>query len=600
MWKLTKYLKPYWLAVLLAPLFMLIEVYMDLLQPKFMASIVDVGIQNGDLAHIQQTGLLMVGTALIGLIGGIGCTYFSSTASQSFGADLRKELFIKVQSFSFRTLDTFKAGSLVTRLTNDVVQVQNVVLMTLRILVRAPLLVIGSLIMAITISPSLALVLAGVTPILLVVLITVIRKGFPLFSKVQKKLDSVNNVLQENLTGIRVVKAFVRADFENKRFGKSNEELMEIATKATRIVVLIMPLMMLIMNASIALVLWFGGMHVWNSSIQVGDLIAFLNYVTQMLFSLLMVSMVLMNVSRARASAERMNEVLEMETEISNSSTAKTNVIHSGEVVFDNVSFAYHTDSAADASISANVGADAEHRNSNDTKSLVLKGVSFTAQPGKTIAILGATGSGKTSLVNLIPRLYDTTAGRILIDGTDVKDIDLQHLRTRIGVVLQEAILFTGTIKENISFGKPDATQEEVEAAAMAAQAHDFIMGMPDGYQTVVGQRGVNLSGGQKQRISIARAILVKPPVLILDDSTSAVDLGTEARIQKALKEQSAQTTRIVIAQLISSVLEADTIIVLEDGQVVAEGNHEELYRSSAVYQDIYKSQLGEEAVAHG
>ncbi|MFD0682186.1 MULTISPECIES: ABC transporter ATP-binding protein [unclassified Paenibacillus] len=594
MWKLAKYLKPYWLAVILAPLFMLIEVYMDLLQPKYMASIVNIGIQNGDLPYIQQTGLLMVGTALIGLIGGIGCTFFSSTASQSFGTDLRKDLFIKVQSFSFRTLDTFKAGSLVTRLTNDVVQVQNVVLMTLRILVRAPLLVIGSLIMAITISPSLALVLAAVTPILLIVLTTVIRKGFPLFSKVQKKLDSVNNVLQENLTGIRVVKAFVRADFENKRFGKSNEELMEIATKATRIVVLIMPLMMLIMNASIALVLWFGGQQVWSSSIQVGDLIAFLNYVTQMLFSLLMVSMVLMNVSRARASAERMNEVLETDTEIINSATAKTNVIRNGEVVFDNVSFAYHTSSAADSD------ADVENKNPNDMKSLVLKKVSFTAQPGKTIAILGATGSGKTSLVNLIPRLYDTTSGRILIDGTDVKNIDLQHLRTRIGVVLQEAVLFTGTIQENISFGKPDATQEEVEAAAKAAQAHDFIIGMPDGYKTVVGQRGVNLSGGQKQRISIARAILVKPPVLILDDSTSAVDLGTEARIQKALKEQSAYTTRIVIAQRISSVLEADTIIVLEDGQVVAEGNHAELYRTSAVYQDIYKSQLGEEAVIHG
>ncbi|MCR8634731.1 ABC transporter ATP-binding protein [Paenibacillus radicis (ex Xue et al. 2023)] len=594
MWKLAKYLKPYWLAVILAPLFMLIEVYMDLLQPKYMANIVNIGIQNGDLAFIQQTGLLMVGTALIGLIGGIGCTFFSSTASQSFGTDLRKDLFIKVQSFSFRTLDTFKAGSLVTRLTNDVVQVQNVVLMTLRILVRAPLLVIGSLIMAITISPSLALVLAAVTPILLIVLTTVIRKGFPLFSKVQKKLDSVNNVLQENLTGIRVVKAFVRADFENKRFGKSNEELMEIATKATRIVVLIMPLMMLIMNASIALVLWFGGQQVWSSSIQVGDLIAFLNYVTQMLFSLLMVSMVLMNVSRARASAERMNEVLETDTEIINSATAKTNVIRNGEVVFDNVSFAYHTSSAADSD------ADVENKNPNDMKSLVLKKVSFTAQPGKTIAILGATGSGKTSLVNLIPRLYDTTSGRILIDGTDVKNIDLQHLRTRIGVVLQEAVLFTGTIQENISFGKPDATQEEVEAAAKAAQAHDFIIGMPDGYKTVVGQRGVNLSGGQKQRISIARAILVKPPVLILDDSTSAVDLGTEARIQKALKEQSAHTTRIVIAQRISSVLEADTIIVLEDGQVVAEGNHAELYRTSAVYQDIYKSQLGEEAVIHG
>lgn len=598
MLKLARFLKPYWLSALLAPLFMLLEVYMDLLQPKYMASIVNNGIQTGDLQHIQETGLLMIGAALVGLIGGVGCTLFSSYASQSFGADLRQELFVKVQSFSFRTLDTFKAGSLVTRLTNDVVQVQTVVLMTLRILVRAPLLVIGSLIMAITISPSLALVLAGVTPILLVVLTTVIRKGFPLFSKVQQKLDQVNNVMQENLTGIRVVKAFVRADFENKRFGKSNEELMDIATKATRIVVLIMPLMMLIMNASIALVLWFGGLQVWNSTIQVGDLIAFLNYVTQMLFSLMMVSMVLMNVSRARASAERMNEVLETNTEITNNAAAKTGVIRSGEVVFDRVSFAYHTDSqAADAADPIrNDGTQA----GRDNRALVLQSVSFTAQPGKTVAILGATGSGKSSLVNLIPRLYDPSSGRILIDGTDVKDIDLQHLRTHVGVVLQEAVLFSGTIRENISFGKPDATQEEIEAAAKAAQAHDFIMAMPDGYETLLGQRGVNLSGGQKQRISIARAILVKPPVLILDDSTSAVDLGTEARIQKALKEQSARTTRIVIAQRISSVLEADTIIVLEDGKIVAEGNHEQLFATSPVYQDIYKSQLGGEAVIHG
>ncbi|TDF94496.1 ABC transporter ATP-binding protein [Paenibacillus piri] len=591
MWKLARFLKPYWLAATLAPLCMLLEVCMDLLQPKYMASIVNDGIQTGNLAHIQHTGLLMVGTAMIGLIGGMGCTLFSSSASQSFGADLRKALFVKVQSFSFRMLDTFNSGSLVTRLTNDVVQVQNVVLMTLRILVRAPLLSVGSLIMAILISPMLALVLVAVIPILLAVLTFVIRKAFPLFANVQKRLDSVNNVMQENLTGIRVVKAFVRADFENNRFGRSNEALMDIATKATRIVALIMPLMMLIMNAGVAVVLWFGGQHVWNHSIQVGDLVAFINYVTQMLFSLLMVSMVLMNVSRAKASAERMNEVLDTDSETSNDAPATTSVIRHGEIVFDRVSFAYHADNEGGRS-----GGDI----SSASDSLVLKNVSFTVQPGTTVAILGATGSGKSSLVHLIPRLYDTTAGRILIDGTDIRRIDRKHLRTRIGMVLQEAILFTGTIRDNISFGKPDATQEEVEAAAKAAQAHDFIMAMPDGYQTLVGQRGVNLSGGQKQRISIARAILVKPPILILDDSTSAVDLGTEARIQQALKEQSASSTRIVIAQRISSVLEADTIIVLEDGAVVAEGNHEELFRSSAVYQDIYKSQLGEEAVVHG
>jgi ATP-binding cassette subfamily B multidrug efflux pump len=579
MFKLLPYLKPYWKAALLAPLFMLLEVYMDLLQPKYMASIVNNGIMTGDLPHIQKTGLMMLVVALIGLIGGLGCTVFSSTASQNFGADVRKELFAKVQSFSFGVLDTFKAGSLVTRLTNDVVQVQGVVLMTLRILVRAPLLAIGSVIMAVTISPSLALVLAVVIPLLFGVLMVIIRKGFPLFTKVQKRLDVVNTVLQENLTGIRVVKAFVRANYEVKRFGKSNDDLMEVSIKATRIVMLIMPIMMLIMNTSIAVVLWFGGLQTWAGSIDVGDLVAFINYVTQVLFSLMMVGMMLMNVSRARASAERINEIMETEPEIANQPSARTNVVQAGKVALEQVSFAYNG-----------------HK---DKKEYVLKNINVVFQPGQTVAILGATGSGKSTLVNLIPRLYDTTEGRVLIDGVDVRDIDLTHLRSTIGVVLQEAILFTGTIKENISFGKPDALQEDIEAAAKAAQIHDFIVSLPDGYMTLIGQRGVNLSGGQKQRVSIARAILVQPAVLILDDSTSAVDLGTESRIQQALKSQTKQSTRILIAQRISSVLEADNIIVLDDGEIVAQGSHSELMNSSDVYQDIYRSQLGKEAVVN-
>ncbi|NHN30780.1 ABC transporter ATP-binding protein [Paenibacillus agricola] len=588
MLKLLPYLKPYWKATLLAPLFMLLEVYMDLLQPRFMASIVDEGIMNGDIAHIQKTGALMLGVALIGLIGGIGCTVFSSTASQNFGADVRKDLFTKVQSFSFGVLDTFKAGSLVTRLTNDVVQVQGVVLMTLRILVRAPLLAIGSVIMAIMISPRLALVLAVVIPLLILVLVIIIRKGFPLFSMVQKKLDTVNTVLQENLTGIRVVKAFVRANFEIKRFRKSNDDLMDISIKATRIVMLIMPIMMLIMNASIAAVLWFGGLQTWQGILQVGDLVAFINYVTQVLFSLMMVSMMLMNVSRAKASAERINEVMETEPEIANRPAAKTNVIRSGKIVFEDVSFAYDTYTEGSKQ-------DVHARQEN-----VLKGIDLEFQPGQTVAILGATGSGKSTLVNLIPRLYDTTGGRVLIDGIDVRDIDLTHLRNEIGVVLQEAILFTGTVSENIAFGKPDASQEEIETAAQAAQIHDFIISLPDGYMTLIGQRGVNLSGGQKQRISIARAILVQPAILILDDSTSAVDLGTESRIQKALKSQARRSTRIIIAQRISSVLEADTIVVLDEGTVVAQGTHLELMEASDVYQEIYRSQLGKEAVVIG
>ncbi|MCS7459577.1 ABC transporter ATP-binding protein/permease [Paenibacillus doosanensis] len=588
MLKLFRYLKPYWKSALLAPLLMLIEVYMDLLQPKLMASIVNEGVLQGNLPHIQTTGLLMLGTALIGLIGGIGCTYFSSIASQHFGADIRSDLFQKVQSFSFRNLDQFKAGSLVTRLTNDVVQMQNLVQMTLRILVRAPFLAIGSLIMAVTISFRLAGILAVVIPVLFIVLFLLIRYAFPLFSKVQNKLDTVNNVLQENLAGIRVVKAFVRSRYETGRFGKANNDYTDMAMKATRIVALNMPVMTLIMNVSIVAVLWYGGNLTWEGSLPVGDLIAFINYVTQVLFSLLSVGMMLMFISRAKASADRIHEVLRTESEIADAGPAAHSAVRSGQVRFERVSFTYNADSFAPADTLA------------EQKELVLKDIDFTAEPGQTIAILGATGSGKSTLVNLIPRLYETTRGRVLIDGTDIRHIGLEQLRSHIGMVLQQAILFTGTIRDNIRFGRPDAAQEEVEAAAKAADAHDFIMRMPDGYDTQLGQRGVNLSGGQKQRVSIARALLLRPAILILDDSTSAVDLGTESRIQAAIKSLMQDTTCFIIAQRITSVLDADKILVLDDGRIVAEGTHDELIRRSPEYQDIYNSQLGKGAVAHG
>lgn len=577
MWKLRGYLKPYWKSALLAPLCMLLEVYMDLLQPKLMASIINDGVQRGNLPHIQQTGLAMIGIALIGLIGGVGCTIYSSIASQSFGADLRKDLFQKVQTFSFRNLDQIPSGSLITRLTNDIVQLQNMVQMTLRILIRSPFLAIGSLIMAVTISPRLAIVLAIVLPVLFLVLYLLIRFAFPLFSKVQNKLDHVNTVLQENLAGIRVVKAFVRSRFENRRFDTANNDYMAIALKASRVVSVNMPIMMLILNFSIVAVLWFGGQHVWQGLMPVGDLVAFINYVTQVLMSFSMVGMILMNVSRAKVSADRVNEVLRTESEIKDAAQAAEAAIGPGRVTFDRVSFSYP--------------------NQQDQ---ALKDISFSAEPGQTVAILGATGSGKTTLVHLIPRLYDTTEGRVLIDGTDVRSIALQHLRSHISMVLQESILFTGSIRDNIRFGKPDATDEEIEAVAKAAEAHEFIARMPDGYDTLLGQRGVNLSGGQKQRLSIARALLMRPSILILDDSTSAVDLGTESRIQKALRELMRTSTCFLIAQRISSVLDADKILVLDEGRIVAEGTHAELYRHSAVYQDIYRSQLGKEEVAHG
>jgi ATP-binding cassette, subfamily B, multidrug efflux pump len=575
MWKLAKFLKPYWKAALLGPVLMILEVAMDLMQPKLMADIVDNGVMAGDFGHVQRMGAWMLLTSLIGMIGGIGCSIFSTIAAQYFGADVRKALFKKVQSFSFRNLEEIHAGSLIIRLTNDVTQVQMFVQMLLRIMVRAPFLAVGSLILAFMINLRLALILVVVIPVLFAVVFLIMRKGFPLFTKVQERLDRVNTVLQENLAGIRVVKAFVRSDYEAKRFTGANDDYMAVALRANIVMATMAPVMFLLLNGTIVAVLWLGGNLFWEDSLRIGDLAAFINYVTQVLSSLLMVGMMLMNVSRAKASSERIHEVLDTEPEIRGKDNAESDKVRFGQVVFDRVSFSYNGDER------------------------VLKDISFTARPGETVAILGSTGSGKSTLVNLIPRLYEVQQGRVLIDGTDVRDYSLHGLRSGIGTVLQQAVLFSGTIRDNIRYGRPDASQEEVEAAAKAAQAHEFIMGMPQGYDTLLGQRGVNLSGGQKQRISIARAILVKPAILIFDDSTSAVDLGTESRIQKALREQMKDSTSLIIAQRISSVMEADTILVLDEGEIVASGTHDELMRSSGVYKEIYRSQLGEEETVH-
>ncbi|QHW33485.1 ABC transporter ATP-binding protein [Paenibacillus rhizovicinus] len=579
MWLLKSYLKPYWKSALFAPLLMLLEVSMDLLQPTLMARIVNDGIGKGNLGLIQSTGLWMVIVALIGLIGGAGCTVYSTMASQNFGADLRNGLFQHVQKLSVRRLDELHAGSLITRLTNDVTQVQTFVQMMLR-MIRSPLLVIGSLVMAVMISLKLTLILAVAVPALFLVLFVLIRTSFPLFTSVQSKLDRVNTVLQENLSGIRVVKSFVRADYERQRFARANQDFTGIAIKAGRIVALNMPFMMLIMNVSTVAVLWYGGAATWKGSLPVGDLIAFINYVTQLLFSMLMLGNMLSFIPRAQASAVRIQEVLDMEPEHDqpeNEAPLAEAALRSGQIIFDNVSFAYD----------------------NDRKDYVLRNISFRAEPGQTVAILGATGAGKSSLVHLIPRFYDATEGRVIIDGCDVGDIPLDALRNRIGIVLQQTILFSGKIRDNISFGRPEATLEEIEAAAKAAAAHAFIRLLPDGYDTDLNQRGVNLSGGQKQRIAIARALLMQPDILILDDSTSALDLGTESRIQKALRTMMKQSTNLIIAQRISSVVDADKILVLDQGIIVAEGTHEQLLQSSAIYQDIYRSQWNEEDVSY-
>jgi ATP-binding cassette subfamily B multidrug efflux pump len=575
--KLAGFLKPYRKWAILAPLLMILEVAMDLMQPRLIQRIVDEGIAQLDMSVVTNTGLLMLGLALVGAVGGLGCTVFATMAAQGFGADLRHTLFRQVQSFSFGNLDDLETGQLVTRLTNDVTQVQQVVAMLLRIMVRAPFMLLGSLLMAILTSPRLALLLLVLTPLVLVALIWVISRAAPMFSLVQAKLDDLNTVMQENLAGVRVVKAFVRAQHEIQRFRITNDGLMEQTIRAARIVVVVMPFMMLAVNLGIVGAIWFGGLQVTYGTMQMGQIIAFVNYLMRTLMSLMMVSMLVMMTARAQASAERIQEVLDSVPRIEGKPDAVTVFAPRGRVAFEGVTFSYD----------------------GDDHDPVLKGIHFVAEPGQTVAILGATGSGKSSLIHLIPRFYDVTGGRVTMDGVDVRDIEKEVLRRNVGIALQESVLFSGTIRDNIRYGHPDATDEQVIAAAKAAQAHEFISEFPDGYDTVLGQRGVNLSGGQKQRVAIARALLIQPAVLILDDSTSSVDVETETRIQDALEDVMKGRTSFVIAQRISTVLNADKILVLDDGQIAAEGTHRELLASSPIYREIYESQLGNGVAAH-
>ncbi|MGA2975058.1 MAG: ABC transporter ATP-binding protein [Spirochaetia bacterium] len=572
--KLSRYLKPYWRDALLAPLLMVVEVASDLMQPTFLARIVDTGVANGDLPFILRTGLSMIGIVLIGALGGVGCTITASRASMYFAADLRRDAYKRVQALSFARQDTFSTSSLVTRLTNDVVQVQTMVLMMLRILVRSPLLCIGGIILAVTLNPRLSLVLVIALPLLTVALLIVIRKGFPLFATVQQRLDRVNAVMQENLSGVRVVKAFVRAARERDRFDQANAGLRDATVTAQRTLALTSPLMMLVMNLSVVAVVWFGGLQVHLWGIGVGQLMAFINYLMQIMSSLAMVAFMLVSVSRASASAQRLREILDAPIDIADAPHAAALSVREGRVVFDAVSFRYE-------------GAAGEP---------VLQEVSLSAEPGQTVAILGSTGSGKSTLVGLIPRFHEVTSGHVLVDDVDVRDYPLAMLRGGIGMVLQESLLFTGTIRDNIRWGREDATEEEILEAARAAQAHEFVTRFPDGYDTVLGQGGVNLSGGQKQRLAIARALVRRPAILILDDSTSAVDMGTEARIQASLRSPSHRCTCFIIAQRISTVMAADRIVVLENGRVDASGTHRDLLTASAVYREICASQLGEEA----
>nr|AGS51925.1 lipid A export ATP-binding/permease protein MsbA [uncultured bacterium contig00002] len=568
--KLTAYLKPYALFVVLAPLSMALEVFMDLQQPALMAVVVNDGILAGNLGVITSTCLKMLGAAIIGMIGGVGCSIFAVIASQHYGADLKSALFRKIESFSFNEIDRFTTGSLVTRLTNDVTQLQNLVTMALRMFVRAPLMCAGSIVMALSISIKYGLIILVCIPILVILITIVFKKTTPVFLTMQKKLDKLNAILQENLSGIRVIKAYVRGDYEKKRFNEANEDLTKTSLFTMKVMAVISPVMMIVMNAVVIAVIYIGGHQVQAAEIRVGDIMAAISYMTQILMTLMMMSMVFTMIPRAKVSADRVREVLSVQSAITDG--PKTDEIQQGNILFENVSFAY----------------------SSGSGELVLKDISFEIKAGEHIGILGSTGVGKSSLVSLIPRFYDATAGRILVDGIDVRDYNLHALRAQIGFVLQESVLFTGSIADNIRWGDPDADDEEIRNAARAAQADEYIAVMTEGYDSILGQRGLTLSGGQKQRACIARALLKRPKILIMDDSTSALDLGTESRLNAAINSDLLKGTRITIAQRIASVMNADRIIVMEDGKIAAAGTHDELLKSSDIYRDIYASQMGE------
>lgn len=557
---------------------MLTEVAGEIVLPKIMASMIDSGI-GAEVAglgtgYILSRALLMIACICIMIIGGIGGHFFAIRASVYFSADLRQGVFEKVQNFSFKNIDNFSTGSLVTRLTNDITQVQNMVRMLLIMAMRSPGMLIGGIIMACSINKELALILAFVIPILAVLIGLLLKTAFPRFSAMQKKLDNLNSGIQENITNVRVIKSFVRQDFETEKFENANSDLMNTTMRALKIVITTMPIMTLAMNITTLLVVWFGGNFVVGGSMGVGDLTAFTTYITQILMSLMMVSMLFLQLSRALASSTRITEVLKTDVDLTDENAGKKDKkVENGRVEFKNVSFKYY-----------------EKRKEN-----VLENISFTAEPGEIVGIIGTTGSGKSSLVQLIPRLYDVTDGEVLVDGVNVKDYGLKNLRDGVGMVLQKNVLFSGSIEENLRWGDENATMEEIRAAADAAQADGFVNAFTDGYNMELGQGGVNVSGGQKQRLCIARALLKKPKILILDDSTSAVDTATEAKIRQAFTTSLKHSTKIIIAQRITSVIDADKIIVLEDGKIVGMGNHNELMKNCEEYRDIYYSQTDKE-----
>ena len=568
--KVLEFLKPYKKLAIWAPILMLIEVGAELAMPKIMTYLIDKGVGTGNTELITKIGVMMLVIAVAGIIGGIGCLICSAIVSQKTGTDLRKAAFEKIQEFSFHNIDTFSAPSLITRLTNDITQIQLVIMMCLRMMVRSPLLCVGSIIMAFSINAKIAAMFIGVVLLLATAVFLILRTAMPKFKMVQEKLDKVNTVMRECLAGIRVVKAFVRNDYEMEKFSDVNIDYKNTTVSAFKIMMLMMPTMMILVNGTIIAILWFGGMQAYAGIMNVEEIMACITYLMQMMMATMMLAMNFMFISRAKVSADRVIEILDAEVDITDPGEPKMPAAAKGRVEYKNVAFRYKMGSG-DA---------------------VLENITFTAEPGETIGILGETGSGKSTLVNLLPRLYDVSEGQILVDGIDVRDYKIRDLRQRVAVVLQETILFSGTIRDNIRWGKPDATEEEIIVAAKAAQAHDFIMELPKQYDTELGQRGVNVSGGQKQRISIARALIQNPSIIIFDDSTSAVDSLTEKNIRQGMKESHNDCTKFIIAQRISSVRHADKILVLSGGKIVAQGDHKYLMETSVDYQEILSSQM--------
>ncbi len=567
--KVFKYLKKYWYLAVLSPLFMILEVSMDLLQPRLMSTIVDDGVLGQDMGIIYSVGIRMFITIIIGCIGGVFSGVFGTMASQKFSCDLRKDAFSRVMHMSFQQTDKFTAGSLVTRLTNDITACQDFVAMALRMMVRTSMQFIGGIYMVLNINVSFGLVLLFTLPIQLVIIIIVLKKGSPLFSKVQSKLDRVNSVVQENVSGARVVKAYTREEYETERFGKANDDLCNTNLRVQKLMALLMPVLSILMNAAVLAVIYMGGMQAAAHELEVGKIMASITYITQILMSMMMIGMMFQMVTRASASANRISEILDTAPAI-NDGGFDGNSRESGTVEFKNVSFRYPGVQSGN----------------------VLEGISFSVGKGETVAVLGATGCGKTSLVSLIPRFYDVTEGEVLVDGVNVKEYDLDALRKKIGFVLQKSELFSETIEQNIRWGNPEADDSEVRRAAEIAQADEFIQGFTDGYKDMITEKGSSLSGGQKQRLSIARAIAKRPEILVFDDSMSALDLSTDAKLQKALRENLKGTTVIMIAQRVASVMNADKIAVIDGGRLCAFDNHENLLKTCDVYKDIYDSQM--------